>query len=69
MGMLRPTSPAGLLLRVTIVVLALATGWIHWTLGGVKSPGGDRWERCLPALATERAGPLHARRRRRESRA
>ena len=32
---LRPTSPAGLLLRVAIVGLALATGWIHWTLGGV----------------------------------
>jgi len=30
-----PTSPAGLLLRVTIVVLALATGWIHSTLGGL----------------------------------
>ena len=35
MGILRPTTPAGLLLRVAIVVLALATGWIHWTLGGV----------------------------------
>jgi len=32
---LRPTSPAGVLLRTTIVVLALATGWIHSTLGGL----------------------------------
>ena len=32
---LRPTSPAGLLLRVAIVTLALATGWIHSTLGGL----------------------------------
>lgn len=32
---LRPTSPAGLLLRAAIVVLTLATGWIHWTLGGL----------------------------------
>jgi hypothetical protein len=32
---LRPTSPAGVLLRATIVVLALATGWIHSTLGGL----------------------------------
>jgi hypothetical protein len=32
---LRPTSPAGLALRAAIVALALATGWIHHTLGGL----------------------------------
>jgi hypothetical protein len=32
---LRPTSPAGLLLRAAIVALTLATGWIHATLGGL----------------------------------
>jgi hypothetical protein len=32
---LRPTSPAGLTLRAAIVALALATGWIHHTLGGL----------------------------------
>lgn len=32
---LRPTSPAGLILRAAIVALALATGWIHFTLGGL----------------------------------
>jgi len=32
---LRPTSPAGLTLRAAIVALALATGWIHSTLGGL----------------------------------
>ena len=32
---LRPTSPAGVLLRAAIVILALATGWIHSTLGGL----------------------------------
>ena len=32
---LRPTSPAWVLLRASIVVLALATGWIHSTLGGL----------------------------------
>ena len=32
---LRPTSPAGVVLRAAIVVLALATGWIHSTLGGL----------------------------------
>jgi hypothetical protein len=32
---LRPTSPAGLTLRSAIVALALATGWIHSTLGGL----------------------------------
>lgn len=31
----RPTSPAGLLIRLTIVGLTLATGWIHLTLGGL----------------------------------
>lgn len=34
MNALRPTSPAGLLIRAVIVGLALATGWIHLTLGG-----------------------------------
>lgn len=34
MKTLRPTSPAGLLLRVVIVGLTLATGWIHLGLGG-----------------------------------
>lgn len=29
-----PTRPAGLVLRAAIVGLALATGWIHLTLGG-----------------------------------
>ena len=32
---LRSTSPAGLLLRAAIVALALATGYIHSTLGGL----------------------------------
>jgi hypothetical protein len=32
---LRDTSQTGLLLRTAIVVLALATGAIHWTLGGL----------------------------------
>ena len=32
---LRPTSPAGLILRATIVALALGTGYIHSTLGGL----------------------------------
>jgi hypothetical protein len=35
MRTLRPTSPAGLLLRTAIVALTLATGWIHATLGGL----------------------------------
>jgi hypothetical protein len=35
MNALRPTSPAGLLVRATIVALTLATGWIHLGLGGV----------------------------------
>lgn len=35
MNTLRPTSPAGLLMRTAIVGLALATGWIHLTLGGL----------------------------------
>lgn len=34
MNTLRPTSPAGLLIRAVIVGLTLATGWIHLTLGG-----------------------------------
>lgn len=34
MNALRPTSPAGVVLRVAIVELAVATGWIHFTLGG-----------------------------------
>jgi hypothetical protein len=34
MHALRPTSGAGLLLRGAIVALAIATGWIHLTLGG-----------------------------------
>jgi hypothetical protein len=34
MHALRPTSPAGLAIRATIVGLTLATGWIHATLGG-----------------------------------
>ena len=35
MTTLRPTSGAGLLLRVAIVGLTLATGWIHLTLGSM----------------------------------
>ena len=35
MRTLRPTSPAGILLRITIVALTLATGWIHLNLGGL----------------------------------
>jgi hypothetical protein len=35
MRTLRPTSPAGVLLRTAIVALTLATGWIHATLGGL----------------------------------
>jgi hypothetical protein len=35
MATLRPTSPAGLVLRATIVALALATGSIHAGLGGL----------------------------------
>lgn len=35
MNALRPTSPAGLLVRSAIVGLTLATGWIHASLGGV----------------------------------
>ena len=31
----RPSSPAGLLLRSTIVVLTIATGWIHLSLGSL----------------------------------
>jgi len=32
---LRPTSPAGILIRAAIVALALGTGYIHSTLGGL----------------------------------
>ena len=35
MDALRPTSPAGVLLRLTIVGLTIATGWIHFNLGGL----------------------------------
>lgn len=35
MTTLRPTSGAGLLIRVAIVGLTVATGWIHLTLGGM----------------------------------
>jgi len=35
MTTLRPTAGAGLLLRVAIVGLTLATGWIHLNLGGL----------------------------------
>ena len=35
MRKLRPTSPAGLLLRAAIVALTIATGLIHATLGGL----------------------------------
>ena len=31
----RPTSPLGLLIRAAIVGLTLATGWIHFNLGGM----------------------------------
>ena len=34
MHALRPTSPAGLLVRLAIVGLTVATGWIHLRLGG-----------------------------------
>ena len=35
MDALRPTSGAGLLIRLAIVGLTIATGWIHLTLGGM----------------------------------
>ena len=35
MTALRPTSLTGVVLRVAIVCLTLATGWIHLTLGGL----------------------------------
>ena len=35
MRTLRPATPAGAVLRLAIVVLTLATGWIHLTLGGL----------------------------------
>ena len=34
MNALRPTRPAGLLVRAAIVGLTIATGWIHLGLGG-----------------------------------
>ena len=34
MKALHPTSPAGVVVRVLIVELAIATGWIHLNLGG-----------------------------------
>ncbi len=34
MNALRPSAPAGMLVRAAIVGLTLATGWIHVTLGG-----------------------------------
>lgn len=35
MNALRPTAPAGMLVRGAIVGLSLATGWIHLDLGGL----------------------------------
>jgi hypothetical protein len=35
MDALRPTAPAGILVRTAIVGLTLATGWIHLGLGGL----------------------------------
>src|SRR6185369_17296849 len=35
MNTLRPTSGAGLVIRAAIVGLAVATGWIHLTLGSL----------------------------------
>lgn len=35
MDALRPSSPAGMVLRLAIVGLSVATGWIHLTLGGL----------------------------------
>ena len=35
MNALRPTSPAGMLIRLAIVGLTVATGWIHLNLGGL----------------------------------
>jgi hypothetical protein len=34
MNVLRPSTPTGVLVRVAIVGLTVATGWIHLTLGG-----------------------------------
>jgi hypothetical protein len=34
MNALRPSSPAGMLIRTVIVGLTVATGWIHLNLGG-----------------------------------
>lgn len=35
MNALRPTAPAGVLVRAAIVGLTVATGWIHLNLGGL----------------------------------
>jgi hypothetical protein len=35
MNALRPSTPAGILLRAAIVGLTVATGWIHLNLGGL----------------------------------
>ena len=35
MRMLRPGSPAAIAVRIAIVALTVATGWIHLTLGGL----------------------------------
>ena len=35
MNALRPSTPAGVLVRVAIVGLTVATGWIHLNLGGL----------------------------------
>jgi hypothetical protein len=35
MKALRPSTPAGILVRVAIVGLTVATGWIHLNLGGL----------------------------------
>jgi hypothetical protein len=34
MQALRPSAPAGILVRLAIVSLTVATGWIHFNLGG-----------------------------------
>src|SRR5688572_27842091 len=36
MKALRPSTPAGILLRAAIVGLTVATGWIHLNLGGLR---------------------------------
>ena len=35
MDALRPSTPAGVIVRVAIVALTVATGWIHLNLGGL----------------------------------